>query len=1048
MSLEHYKTQVLLLHSRQSTLDSLSTGFSDRYTVHCATSGTEALNTLVETPIHVIVSAQDLPGMSGLDALREAKKRSPDTIGILLAGTDQRDGLEALVGDKEVFQIVRGEIEPKALRELIEDATKRVRLMALSESANDLAANVDEPVSEHIVMETSENGSAIISDGTGTMPALKPQKIQVSAEVGGRAVDVLVLTKDEEFLVTIKDSSRGLHHVHHAHTPSQAEEIARNHKVGVLVTDAAMVGSNIEALSQRLRAEVPRLVAVVAGRRDDGEMLMDLINRGQVYRFLLKPVSPGRGRLAIEASVKHHLEAADSAFKPAPKKSPPPRAAARMAPRSAPKAPPRPAPKAVPKAAPKATPKPAAKPAPKLQAAPKPKPKAAAKPQSRARSQAKAAAVTPRKAPTISAMPLDDGLDDPFSDGGFAETMTGIATSVGKSIFGATDALKSDSKSAAAAPQPGVAGSSKSFFRNRKLLAAIAGFVVLAAGAAWLYTLGSGSTPDDSAETIAGPAAATPAVVESEVMLPGSQRPAYEDLLEEARLARDADQLIAPRGGSAVELYVAARAAAPDNVTIAAEFDELIDRVLGLAETALLEQRSGDAAAAIAMARFASPDNPRLTFLEAQLAQMQLRQALDQVRADIRENHFEDAALALRRAESFAGDETSEIDLLAEELAAARSEQRVEDVLALAVQRLDENLLTTPSNDNARYYYELALSNDPQNTAARQGLAIVAGKLVLGAREAIDNGNFSIAEGLLTDARALDPGSEEVAASSRALAGAREAQAVAAREAQAKREAELERRAAAEREQQRLAAEREAEVQRQTAAREAALREEAEQEATRRAAALSAAAALAAGTSASAGAEPGSAESVSANRVTAGSDTAAAAAPANALSGNDAAATTSAVAEPGASATVRGSSNAADTTLLAAAAAARTTLDLDAGMSPTAAATATTNPASAAPTAAAAPLAVGISGLTRINYASPKYPRNAMRRNITGSVDVSFTVGHDGHVYDIEIIDSTPGSVFDQAAIDAVQQWQFEPVIEAGQTVERRSAVRMAFDLQ
>ena len=59
------------------------------------------------------------------------------------------------------------------------------------------------------------------------------------------------------------------------------------------------------------------MVSIVAGRRDDGEMLMGLINRGKVYRFLLKPLSPGRARLAIEASVKHHLEAPDSAFKPA-----------------------------------------------------------------------------------------------------------------------------------------------------------------------------------------------------------------------------------------------------------------------------------------------------------------------------------------------------------------------------------------------------------------------------------------------------------------------------------------------------------------------------------------------------------------------------------------------------------------------------------------------------------------------------------------------------------------------------------------------------------
>ena len=46
MSLEQFKTQVLLLHSEQRTLDLLSKGFNDRYSVHCATSGTEALNAL------------------------------------------------------------------------------------------------------------------------------------------------------------------------------------------------------------------------------------------------------------------------------------------------------------------------------------------------------------------------------------------------------------------------------------------------------------------------------------------------------------------------------------------------------------------------------------------------------------------------------------------------------------------------------------------------------------------------------------------------------------------------------------------------------------------------------------------------------------------------------------------------------------------------------------------------------------------------------------------------------------------------------------------
>ncbi len=333
MSLEHFKKQVLLLHSEQSTLDTLSSGFNDRYTVHCATSGSEALNTLGETQIDVIISAQELPGMSGLDALREAKKRSPDTIGILLAGNAD-DGLEALVGDQEVFQVVRGDVTPDSLKSLIDGATRQARLLALAESANDTTASPDEPAAEHIVMETSENGSTIISDGTGRLPILDPQKVSSAADVGSRSVDVLVLTQDEEFLATVQESARGLHNVIYANTLAQADEAIGKNKIGVSVVDAAMVGTDVEKLTMHLRSQSPRLVAIVAGRRDDGEMLMDLINRGKVYRFLLKPVSPGRSRLAIEASVKHHLEAPDSAFKvvgkaaapakAAPKPKPPP----------------------------------------------------------------------------------------------------------------------------------------------------------------------------------------------------------------------------------------------------------------------------------------------------------------------------------------------------------------------------------------------------------------------------------------------------------------------------------------------------------------------------------------------------------------------------------------------------------------------------------------------------------------------------------------------------------------------------------------------------
>ena len=412
MSFEQYRTQVLLLHSEQSALDSLSAGFSDRYTVHCATSGTEALNTLGETPIHVIVSAQDLPGMSGAEALREAKKRSPETIGILLTGPDDK-GVEALVGEQEVFQVIRGGISGDDLGKLIDNATRQGRLMALAESANDTRA-VPEDTGEHIIMETAENGASIITDATGSMPALDPTKVASAVSPGAQAVDVLVLSKDDEFLATIRESTRGLHNVHSAATLAAAEETIKGHGVGVLVVDAGMVGSNVEKLTLHLRRFTKRLVSIVAGRRDDGEMLMDLINRGKVYRFLLKPVSPGRARLAIEASVKHHLEAPDSAFKVPGGKADAP--AIDSSPKDKKTAPP-----------------------PKK--APEPKPEAKAKPEKAPKPPADAEAEERKEPvilPDIKMDAPDDVLSDAFGDKeqSFTETMTGIVASVTETISG------------------------------------------------------------------------------------------------------------------------------------------------------------------------------------------------------------------------------------------------------------------------------------------------------------------------------------------------------------------------------------------------------------------------------------------------------------------------------------------------------------------------------------------------------------------------------------------------------------------------------------
>jgi protein TonB len=696
-------------------------------------------------------------------------------------------------------------------------------------------------------------------------------------------------------------------------------------------------------------------------------MLMDLINRGKVYRFLLKPVSPGRSRLAIEASVKHHLEAPDSAFKvsgqaaAAPKPEPKAKPAAEPAPK------PQPAAK---QSKPKAVARASAKPAPK----PGPKPAAAAG----AKAPKPAADIVANRDDALS--PVDEGLGDAFggSDTSFTETVTGIVETVTRSLKPKkTDkqpAPKASASASAMAIEPSAAtdGSGGSLFTDPKILG-IGAVALVAVASIGIWAL-SGSD-----EQPVGPGAATPAleerapvtqpagesVLQTEVVVPETL--GLDELIDEARQLAAAGRIYAPRGNNAIELYLAALESAPGDPVAQQGLDEAINESMGIAEAALLERRGDDALAAIEGIELGSPGNPRLPFLRAQLSQIQLRQSIDGARAAIRESRFEDAQSAIAAARGLEVADTAEIDAVEQELSAALANQRVDEVLAKANARLDAGNLITPANDNARYYFELALSNDPGNRAARQGLDIVASRLVLQAREQIDRGNFEDAEALLTDARRLDPSSSDLAASTVALSDARQRR---AEEIQSARE------------------------------RAAADRAPAERAPSQRAAAEQPTAAQTVAAAAPAEAAPSEPE------------------PAAEEPASEPAPQQVQAARPLNNAAVAGSGDAVENRVAEPEASTR----------------------ESAPVAA--------SSLQRTRYVAPRYPRGAQRRGLSGWVDVLFTVDIDGSVIDVSVRDSNPGDTFVNSAVNAVEKWEFEPVIEDGVAIQKRAAVRMMFAIE
>ena len=89
-----------------------------------------------------------------------------------------------------------------------------------------------------------------------------------------------------------------------------------------------------------------------------------------------------------------------------------------------------------------------------------------------------------------------------------------------------------------------------------------------------------------------------------------------------------------------------------------------------------------------------------------------------------------------------------------------------------------------------------------------------------------------------------------------------------------------------------------------------------------------------------------------------------------------------------------------------------------------------------------------MSELVQLKRVAPRYPKRAQQFNITGWVNVYFTVTPNGETADIEVVGADPANVFDRAAISAVEKWQFQPVEYRGQIISRRAAARLVFNMQ
>jgi DNA-binding NtrC family response regulator len=257
---------VLCVDDEPNILRSLQWMLHKDFNVMTAPDGFTALDLLRKHDFDVIVSDQRMPGMIGSEFLREARKLAPRAMRILLTGYSDMQAILRSINDGEVF-----------------------RLINKPWSNEELSATVSE--------------AATIAN---TQPSPPPPAESANLEIGGECI--LLIDEDPEMLDMLKQVIAPQSRLSHARSLSEAVTILSSETVAVLVSETRVGRMDTAPLVKLLKHRQPEIVSIVFTVDSDVDAVIKLINQGQIYRFIPKPVKAGFLKIMLASAVHKHRE--------------------------------------------------------------------------------------------------------------------------------------------------------------------------------------------------------------------------------------------------------------------------------------------------------------------------------------------------------------------------------------------------------------------------------------------------------------------------------------------------------------------------------------------------------------------------------------------------------------------------------------------------------------------------------------------------------------------------------------------------------------------
>lgn len=274
------KYRVLFVDDEPRVTNALKAMFRRDYDVHLANSGDEALALLQHTPIDVLVSDQRMPGMLGSELLAKVSQHYPNTMRILLTGFMDKKAIVDSINQGEVYRFVHKPWRKEAMQQV------------LSEAAQASELPVDRPP---------------VNESTDTQPTDSKSDPNTAETELDRAL--LMIEQEQSVRHQIRRfCAKNNIRIYGTQNAQQALAAATSRQnIGVALIELSNDTANAVQTINLLRQARPELIAIALTEEYDANTAVDLINQGQVFKYLAKPIETTGLQSALQNAFRRHL---------------------------------------------------------------------------------------------------------------------------------------------------------------------------------------------------------------------------------------------------------------------------------------------------------------------------------------------------------------------------------------------------------------------------------------------------------------------------------------------------------------------------------------------------------------------------------------------------------------------------------------------------------------------------------------------------------------------------------------------------------------------